>query len=58
MMCNFQEDKEKGLGYLRLLTFDPVSRDISVVTYSPYYDLYTYGDLAEEDMQFVLTDAF
>lgn len=58
MMCNFQEDGKNGLGYLRLLTFDPVSRDISVVTYSPYYDLYTYGDLAEEDMQFVLTDAF
>lgn len=58
LMCNFQEDGKNGLGYLRLLTFDPVSRDISVVTYSPYYDLYTYGDLTEEDMQFVLTDAF
>ena len=42
VMYNFQDDKQKGLGYLRILTFDPVSRSIHVSTYSPYLDDYNY----------------
>lgn len=58
LMCNFQEDTVNGLGYLRLLRFDPESRAVSVTTYSPWFDLYTYGDLPEEEMAFTLENGF
>ncbi|MDO4565565.1 MAG: metallophosphoesterase [Clostridia bacterium] len=57
MMYNFQDDKQNGLGYLRLLVFDPLTRNISVTTYSPYLDDYDYYQDESRDT-FVLTDAF
>ncbi len=42
LLYNFQDDKQKGLGYLRILTFDPVARSIDVTTYSPTLDDYNY----------------
>ncbi len=56
MMYNYQEDEKNGLGYLRLLTFDPVARSIQVTTYSPFRDDYDYDD-PEKDT-FLLADAF
>lgn len=57
MMYNFQDDKKKGLGYLRILTFDPVTRSIDVTTYSPYLNDYNYYEDESRD-SFTLTDAF
>ena len=57
LMYNFQDDKKKGLGYLRILSFDPVARTIDVTTYSPYLDDYNY--YAEESLDtFTLFNAF
>ena len=42
LLYNFQDDKKNGLGYLRLLTFDPLDRSIHVTTYSPWFDDYDY----------------
>ncbi|MPN36126.1 hypothetical protein SDC9_183632 [bioreactor metagenome] len=42
MMMNVQDDAERGVGYLRLLRFDPVLDTIEVVTYSPVLDCYGY----------------
>lgn len=57
LMYNFQDDKKHGLGYLRILLFDPVTREIDVTTYSPYLDDYNYYADASRDT-FTLTDAF
>lgn len=57
VMYNFQDDKENGLGYLRILSFDPVTRAIDVTTYSPYLDDYNY--YKEESLDtFTLVNAF
>ena len=42
MMMNVQDDQTNGVGYLRLLRFDPVADTIEVVTYSPVLDRYGY----------------
>ena len=42
LLYNFQDDKKYGLGYLRILTFDPADRSIHVTTYSPWFDDYNY----------------
>ena len=42
LMYNFQDDKKNGLGYLRVLTFDPKDRSLYVTTYSPWFDDYDY----------------
>jgi hypothetical protein len=42
LLYNFQDDKKWGLGYLRILTFDPVDRSLHVTTYSPWFDDYNY----------------
>lgn len=57
LMYNFQDDKKKGLGYLRILTFDPVSRNIDVTTYSPYLNDYNYYEDESRD-SFVLEEGF
>lgn len=57
MMYNFQDDREKGLGHLRLLRFDPASGDIHVQTYSPYYDDYSYQEDENLD-DFVIAKGF
>lgn len=57
LMYNFQDDKKKGLGYLRILTFDPVTRSVGVQTYSPYFSDYNYYEDESRDC-FTLENAF
>lgn len=56
LMSNYQNRLEGGGGWLRMLTFDPVTRDIAVSTYSPLQD--DWSCFMEELECFVLTDAF
>jgi hypothetical protein len=42
MMMNVQDDQTNGVGYLRLLRFDPAADTIEVITYSPVLDRYGY----------------
>ncbi len=57
MMYNFQDDKKYGLGYARVLMFNPGTRNIAVTTYSPYLDDYNYYKKTELDT-FTLYDAW
>jgi len=57
MMYNFQDDKKHGLGYARILMFNPGTRNIAVTTYSPYLDDYNYYRDSAKDT-FTLYDAF
>ncbi|MDO4565273.1 MAG: metallophosphoesterase [Clostridia bacterium] len=57
LMYNFQDDKTYGLGYLRLMMFNPLTRNIAVTTYSPYLDDYNYYKDESRDT-FTLFDAF
>lgn len=57
VMYNFQDDKKYGLGYARILMFNPGTRNIAVTTYSPYLDDYNYyKDVARDT--FTLYDAW
>ena len=57
LMYNFQDDKKYGLGYLRILTFDPLDRSLHVTTYSPWFDDYDYQKDTEQDT-FTLENAW
>ncbi|MBR0437165.1 MAG: metallophosphoesterase [Clostridia bacterium] len=57
VMYNFQDDKKYGLGYARVLMFNPGTRNIAVTTYSPFLDDYNYYRDAEKDT-FTLYDAW
>ena len=57
LMYNFQDDKKYGLGYLRILTFDPTDRSLHVTTYSPWFDDYNYYKDESKDT-FTLTEAW
>ena len=57
LMYNFQDDKKNGLGYLRILTFDPADRSLQVTTYSPWFDDYNYYRDESKDT-FTLTEAW
>ena len=57
LLYNFQDDKKWGLGYIRILTFDPLDRSIHVTTYSPWFDDYNYFKDASKDT-FVLENAW
>ena len=57
LMYNYQDDKKHGLGYLRILTFDPGERALQVTTYSPWFDDYNYYKDATRDT-FILTEAW
>ena len=56
LMYNYQ-DYGNNCGQLRLLTFDPVARSITVMTYSPYTDRY-FRDDHFKATEFTLKDAF
>ncbi len=43
MMMNTQDDQEKGIGFLRILRFDPHNDSIEVITYSPWLDRFGYN---------------
>ena len=58
MMFNYQDDRKDGLGYLRILTFDPQTRSIAVSTYSPWFDRWGYVKAKEGEDAFILTDAY
>ena len=58
MMFNYQDDRVKGLGFIRLLRFDPMSRSIEVLTYSPWFDQWGYPKAKDEENHFVLTNAW
>ena len=57
MMYNFQDDKKYGLGYARILMFNPGTRNIAVTTYSPFLNDYNYYKNADRDT-FTLYDAW
>ena len=57
LMYNFQDDKKYGLGYLRILTFDPLDRSVRVTTYSPWFDDYDYQKDTAKDT-FTLENAW
>ena len=57
LLYNFQDDKKYGLGYLRILTFDPEDRSLFVTTYSPWFDDFDYQKDTGKDT-FTLTDAW
>ena len=57
LMYNFQDDTSRGLGYLRILMFNPITRNIALTTYSPHYDRFNYQRDTEKDT-FTLYDAF
>ena len=57
LMYNFQDDKKYGLGYIRILTFDPADRSLFVTTYSPWFDDYNYYKDESKDT-FTLTEAW
>ena len=55
---NYQADEENGLGFLRMLTFDPEARTITVTTYSPVYDVTCYDKAHPELDNYVIRNAF
>lgn len=57
LMYNFQDDQEKGLGYLRILMFNPLTRNIALTTYSPWLDQFNYQKDTSLDT-FTLRKAF
>ena len=58
MMFNFQDDRVYGLGFLRLLRFQPLDHSIEVLTYSPWYDQWGYEKATEEENHFLLPNAW
>ena len=57
LMYNFQDDKKYGLGYARILMFNPGTRNLAVTTYSPFLDDYNYYRDVGRDT-FTLYDAW
>lgn len=57
MMYNYQ-DADRDCGQLRSLTFDPVSRSITVTTYSPHTQRYYRDHSQHGKSTFVLENAF
>lgn len=49
IMYNFQDDRKYGLGYARILMFNPGTHNLAVTTYSPYLDDYNYYRDTEKD---------
>ena len=58
MMFNFQDDRKNGLGFMRLLRFDPADHSIEVSTFSPWYDQWGYPKVSDEENRFVLENAW
>lgn len=58
MMFNFQDDWRHGLGFIRLLRFDPSNRSIEVLSYSPWFDRWDYPKAKPGENSFVLKDAW
>ena len=58
LMFNYQDDRKDGLGYMRLLTFDPMTRSITARTYSPWFDQFGYKKAKPGEDSFILENAF
>lgn len=58
MMFNYQDDRKNGLGFIRLLRFNPLDHSIEVLTYSPWYDKWGYSKAKPEENHFVLLNAW
>ena len=58
MLFNYQDDRTNGLGFIRLLRFDPLTRSIEVRTYSPWFDRWGYSRAKDEDNHFTLINAW
>lgn len=58
LMFNYQDDWKEGVGYIRLLRFDPADHSIEVLTYSPWYDRWGYPKATDEENHFVLENAW
>ncbi len=58
MMYNYQDDWDAGLGFIRLLRFNPEDHSIEVSTYSPWYDQWGYSKVTDEENHFILTNAW
>ena len=58
MMFNYQDDRVKGLGFIRLLRFDPMTHSIDVLTYSPWFDQWGYPKAKDEENRFSLLNAW
>lgn len=58
LMFNYQDDRKDGLGYMRLLTFDPMTRSITARTYSPWFDQFGYKKAKPGEDAFILENAF
>jgi len=50
LLSNYQDGPDGGRGYLRLLRFAPLAREVHVTTYSPALDLSLEDD--ENDFSF------
>lgn len=53
MLADYQGGPEGGQGYMRLLQFDPLHKQLRVKTYSPYLDHYNFFDSGTDE--FILT---
>ena len=58
MMFNYQDDRVNGLGFIRLLRFDPMTHSIDVLTYSPWFDRWGYSKATDEENHFSLENAW
>ena len=58
MMFNYQDDRVNGLGFIRLLRFDPMTHSIDVLTYSPWFDQWGYSKATDEENHFSLENAW
>ena len=58
MMFNYQDDRKEGLGFMRLLRFNPVDHSIEVLTYSPWFDQWGYPKATDEENHFILINAW
>ena len=58
MMFNYQDDRKQGLGFMRLLRFDPIDHSIEVLTYSPWFDQWGYPKATDEENHFTLINAW
>ena len=54
---NFQDWGNRGIGYCVIITFDPITRNISFTDYSALHDDYNYYENTSRET-FVLENAF
>lgn len=57
VMYNLQADRKKSNGYFVLITFDPLTRNVSFTSYSPVFDDYNFYDKTDKET-FTLENAY